>query len=87
MFVQSHVPAHAGLTWVLNCFLDMGELSRMTQYKDKSSKHNQSIPLGLFEYPVLMAADILLYDTKYVPVGADQNSTWNLRGDIAERMQ
>jgi len=86
IFVQSHVPAHAELSWVLNCFGYMGELSRMTQYKDKSAKEGANIPVGLFTYPVLMAADILLYDTKLVPVGADQKQHIELTRDLAQRM-
>jgi tryptophanyl-tRNA synthetase len=85
MFVQSHVSAHAELAWVLNCFSYMGELSRMTQYKDKSAKQGQSIGVGLFDYPVLMAADILLYGAKYVPVGDDQKQHVELTRDIAIR--
>ena len=69
LFIQSHVPAHAELAWVLNCFTMFGEASRMTQFKDKSAKHADNINVGLFTYPVLMAADILLYQTDLVPVG------------------
>ena len=72
LFIQSHVPAHAELAWVLNCFTMFGEASRMTQFKDKSAKHADNINVGLFTYPVLMAADILLYQTDLVPVGVDQ---------------
>ena len=86
LFVQSHVPAHAELSWVLTCFSSMGELSRMTQYKDKSSKHGTHIPTGLFTYPVLMAADILLYGTHMVPVGEDQKQHLELTRDLAMRL-
>ena len=86
LFLQSHVPQHAELAWVLNCFSYMGELSRMTQYKDKSAKAGQNIAVGLFSYPVLMAADILLYDTNQVPVGADQKQHIELTRDVALRM-
>ena len=72
IYFQSHVPAHAELAWVLNCFTYMGELSRMTQFKDKAQKHAENINVGLFAYPTLMAADILLYQTNFVPVGNDQ---------------
>ena len=72
IYCQSHVSAHAELAWVLNCFTYMGEMSRMTQYKDKCAKHADNINVGLFDYPVLMAADILLYQTNLVPVGVDQ---------------
>ena len=72
LFIQSHVPAHAELGWVLNCFTMFGELSRMTQFKDKSAKHADNINGGLFTYPALMAADILLYQADFVPVGDDQ---------------
>ncbi len=86
LFVQSHVPQHAELSWILNCHSSMGELSRMTQYKDKSQKHGTHIPTGLFTYPVLMAADILLYNTHLVPVGEDQKQHLELTRDLAERM-
>ena len=86
LFAQSHVPAHAELAWVLSCFSYMGELGRMTQYKDKSAKEGQNIPVGLFTYPVLMAADILLYHTNLVPVGGDQKQHLELTRDIAIRM-
>ena len=85
MFFQSHVTAHAELSWILNCFTYMGELSRMTQFKDKSKKHAENINAGLFTYPVLMAADILLYKTDLVPVGVDQKQHLELARDIAER--
>jgi tryptophanyl-tRNA synthetase len=86
MFVQSHVHQHAELAWVLTCNSSMGELSRMTQYKDKSQKHGTHIPTGIFNYPVLMAADILLYNTHLVPVGEDQKQHIELTRDIAQRM-
>ncbi|MBQ5782703.1 MAG: tryptophan--tRNA ligase [Oscillospiraceae bacterium] len=85
LFIQSHVPQHAQLSWVLNCNAQFGELTRMTQFKDKSSKHADNINAGLFTYPVLMAADILLYGTHYVPVGADQKQHVELARDIAQR--
>ncbi len=86
LFVQSHVPQHAELAWVLNCFVYMGELNRMTQFKDKSSKQGQNIAVGLFTYPALMAADILLYQTQMVPVGEDQKQHLEITRDIAQRM-
>ena len=85
LYCQSHVSAHAELSWVLNCFTYMGELSRMTQFKDKSQKHAENINAGLFTYPVLMAADILLYQTNLVPVGVDQKQHLELSRDIAIR--
>lgn len=85
LYVQSQVHQHAELAWILNCFTYMGELSRMTQYKDKSKKQGNNIRVGLFDYPVLMAADILLYQSNYVPVGADQKQHVELCRDIAER--
>ncbi|MBZ4663556.1 MAG: trpS [Caloramator sp.] len=85
LFIQSHVPAHSEAQWLLNCFTYMGELSRMTQYKDKSQKLGESISAGLFNYPVLMAADILLYNTDLVPVGRDQKQHLELARDIAIR--
>ncbi len=85
LFVQSHVPAHAELAWVLDCFAYFGELSRMTQFKDKSQKQVGNINAGLFNYPVLMAADILLYNTDLVPVGEDQRQHLELARDIAQR--
>ena len=85
VFVQSHVPAHAELGWILDCYTMFGELSRMTQFKDKSAKNAQNINAGLFTYPVLMAADILLYQTELVPVGVDQKQHVELARDIAER--
>ena len=85
LYVQSHVPAHAELAWVLNCYTMFGELSRMTQFKDKSAKNADNINAGLFTYPVLMAADILLYQSHLVPVGADQKQHLEIARDIAER--
>lgn len=85
LFLQSHVPAHAQLGWVLDCYTMFGELSRMTQFKDKSAKHKDNINAGLFTYPVLMAADILLYQPDYVPVGEDQKQHVELTRDIAGR--
>ncbi len=84
-FIQSHVPAHAQLSWILSCNTMFGELSRMTQFKDKSAKHATNINAGLFTYPVLMAADILLYNADLVPVGSDQKQHIELARDIAER--
>ncbi len=86
VFFQSHVPQHAELSWLLSCHTYMGELSRMTQFKDKSAKHADNINAGLFTYPVLMAADILLYDSDLVPVGDDQKQHLELARDIAIRM-
>lgn len=85
LFMQSHVSAHAELAWILNCFTYMGELSRMTQFKDKSKRHADNINAGLFTYPVLMAADILLYRADLVPVGKDQMQHLEITRDIAER--
>lgn len=85
IYYQSHVSGHAELTWILNCFTYMGELNRMTQFKDKSAKHADNINAGLFTYPVLMAADILLYQADVVPVGIDQMQHLELTRDIAER--
>ena len=85
LFLQSHVPAHTQLAWVLNCYTMFGELSRMTQFKDKSAKYSDNINAGLFTYPVLMAADILLYQPDYVPVGEDQKQHVELCRDIAGR--
>lgn len=84
-FVQSHVPQHAQLAWILNCYTQFGELSRMTQFKDKSQKHADNINAGLFAYPCLMAADILLYQADYVPIGADQKQHLELSRNVAER--
>lgn len=85
IFIQSHVPEHAQLSWVLNCYTQMGELNRMTQYKDKSQKSEANMNSGLFTYPVLMAADILLYSADRVPVGDDQKQHLELARDIATR--
>lgn len=85
LFVQSHVGAHAELAWILNCYTYMGELQRMTQFKDKSAKHSDNINAGLFTYPVLMAADILLYQADMVPVGKDQMQHIEICRDIAIR--
>lgn len=85
IYYQSHVSAHAELAWILNCYTYMGELSRMTQFKDKSAKHADNINAGLFDYPVLMASDILLYQTDLVPVGIDQMQHLELTRDIAIR--
>lgn len=85
IFVQSHVPQHAQLGWALNCYTYFGELSRMTQFKDKSARHAENINAGLFDYPVLMAADILIYQTNQVPVGIDQKQHLELSRDIAQR--
>ena len=86
LYVQSHVHEHAELAWILNCFTMFGELSRMTQFKDKSARHADNINAGLFTYPALMAADILLYQTDVVPVGVDQKQHVELCRDIAMRM-
>ena len=85
LFIQSHVPAHAQLGWVLDCYTMFGELSRMTQFKDKAAKHKDNINAGLFTYPALMAADILLYQPDVVPVGEDQKQHVEICRDIAER--
>ncbi len=86
LYLQSQVPAHAELSWLLGCYTYMGELSRMTQFKDKSSRHTDNINAGLFTYPVLMAADILLYQTDFVPIGRDQKQHLELARDIAIRL-
>ncbi len=86
LYVQSHVHEHFELAWILNCFTMFGELSRMTQFKDKSAKHADNINAGLFTYPVLMASDILLYQTDVVPVGVDQKQHVELCRDVAERI-
>lgn len=87
MYRQSFIPAHSELTWILDCFTGFGEMSRMTQFKDKSQKlGDHQISMGLFNYPVLMAADILIYGSKYVPVGEDQTQHLEFARDIAERM-
>ncbi len=85
IYYQSHVSGHAELSWILSCFTYMGELNRMTQFKDKSAKHTDNINAGLYTYPVLMAADILLYQADVVPVGVDQKQHLELTRDIAER--
>ena len=85
LYVQSHVHEHAELCWVLNTFTYVGEMERMTQYKDKSARHSDNINMGLMDYPVLMAADILLYRTDLVPVGADQRQHVEIARDIAQR--
>src|SRR5919109_3090903 len=85
LFVQSHVGAHAELAWILNCFIPMGWMQRMTQFKEKSQKQREQVCVGLFDYPALMAADILLYDTDYVPVGEDQKQHVELTRDTAQR--
>lgn len=87
LYRQSHVAAHSELCWILDCFTGMGEMSRMTQYKDKSSKlGDEQVTVGLFNYPVLMAADILLYNANYIPVGEDQTQHLEFTRDIAMRM-
>ena len=85
IFVQSHVPAHTQLGWVLNCYTYFGEMGRMTQFKDKSARYEGNVSVGLFTYPVLMAADILLYQAKQVPVGDDQKQHLEITRDIAQR--
>ena len=85
LFIQSHVAAHSQLAWLLSCYTQFGEMSRMTQFKDKSAKHADNVNVGLFSYPVLMAADILLYKPDFVPVGADQKQHLEIARDIAER--
>ncbi len=85
LYRQSFIPAHSELTWILDCFTYVGEMSRMTQFKEKSSEHSESVSVGLFNYPVLMAADILLYGAKYVPVGEDQFQHLEITRDIATR--
>ncbi len=85
VFIQSHVPEHAQLAWLLSCYTQFGEMSRMTQFKDKSQRHPDNINVGLFSYPVLMAADILLYKADLIPVGADQKQHIEIARDIANR--
>lgn len=85
LFFQSHVPAHAQLAWILNCYTYMGEMNRMTQFKDKAAKHADNVNTGLFTYPVLMASDILLYQADLVPVGKDQIQHLEITRDIANR--
>jgi tryptophanyl-tRNA synthetase len=85
LFIQSHVHEHSELAWILNCFIPMGWMGRMTQYKEKSGKQKEQVSVGLFDYPALMAADILLYDTDLVPVGEDQKQHVELARDAAQR--
>ena len=85
IFVQSQVPQHSQLSWILNCYTQFGEMSRMTQFKDKSATHADNINVGLFAYPALMAADILLYQADFVPVGVDQKQHLELTRDVATR--
>ncbi len=85
VFVQSHVNAHAQLGWILNCYTQFGEAARMTQFKDKSEKHPENVNVGLFAYPMLMAADILLYQANYVPIGVDQKQHLEITRNIADR--
>ena len=85
LYIQSHVPAHAELAWILNCYTYVGELGRMTQFKEKAAKNEDNINVGLYTYPVLQAADILLYQTNLVPVGEDQRQHLELCRDIAQR--
>ena len=85
LFIQSHVPAHAELSWILNTITSMGQLNRMTQFKEKAKKSDDNVNAGLFAYPVLMAADILLYQSDFVPVGDDQKQHLELARDLAER--
>ena len=85
IYRQSYIPAHSELTWILDCFTYVGEMSRMTQFKEKSSEHKESVTMGLLNYPVLMAADILLYGAKYIPVGEDQFQHLEITRDIAIR--
>ncbi len=85
LFIQSHVPAHAELAWILNCTARIGWMNRMTQFKDKAGKNKENVSLGLYAYPSLMAADILLYDTTHVPVGDDQKQHVELARDIAQK--
>ena len=86
IYRQSRVPAHCELCWILDCFTPFGEASRMTQFKEKSSEHSDNVTVGLFNYPILMAADILLYDAKYIPLGEDQFQHLELARNIAIRM-
>jgi tryptophanyl-tRNA synthetase len=85
VFIQSHIGAHAELTWILNCFIPMGWMQRMTQFKEKLQEQKEQVSIGLFDYPALMAADILLYETDLVPVGDDQKQHVELTRDIAQR--
>lgn len=86
IYRQSHVPAHSELAWILDCFTPFGEASRMTQFKEKSTEHSENVTVGLFNYPILMAADILLYNAKYIPLGEDQFQHLELTRNIAIRM-
>lgn len=86
LYRQSYIPAHAELTWILDCFAYMGEMSRMIQFKEKSGNNEQNVSVGLFNYPVLMAADILLYNAKYVPVGEDQRQHLEITRDLGIRI-
>lgn len=85
VFVQSHICAHTELAWILNCFIPMGWMQRMTQFKEKSRKQKEQVSVGLFDYPALMAADILLYETDFVPVGEDQKQHLEITRDVAQR--
>jgi len=85
LFIQSHVSAHSELAWILNCFIPMGWMQRMTQFKEKSARHKEQVSVGLFDYPALMAADILIYNTDVVPVGEDQKQHVELARDLAQR--
>lgn len=85
LFVQSHIPAHSEMAWLLNCFIPMGWMEKMTQFKEKSGESRERVSVGLFDYPALMAADILLYDTDIVPVGEDQKQHVELARDVAKR--
>lgn len=85
IYRQSYIPAHSELTWILDCFTYVGEMQRMTQFKEKSAEHHASVTMGLMNYPVLMAADVLLYNAKYVPVGEDQFQHLEIMRDIAMR--
>ncbi len=85
VFIQSHISAHAELAWILNCFIPIGWLQRMTQFKEKSKNQKEGVSTGLFDYPALMAADILLYETDLVPVGDDQKQHVELTRDVAQR--
>jgi tryptophanyl-tRNA synthetase len=85
VFIQSHISAHAELAWILNCYIPMGRMQRMTQFKEKSQKQRETVSVGLFDYPALMAADILLYESDFVPVGEDQKQHVELTRDIARR--
>lgn len=84
-FVQSHISAHTELAWILNCFIPVGWMQRMTQFKEKSQKQKEQVSVGLFDYPALMAADILLYEADFVPVGEDQKQHVELIRDVTQR--